>query len=144
MSTIYQAFIYFGNKDEDSSDNPYIWGKVITKSPKDENGNAVKNQGSLMIYGAKGISSGDCGRKVLLSRGLPGLYDLVPADKVEELLLELEMEIKDIPEVPLAETTASKSTVSREEASKKARAHRQARRGGQTMTTEESKVEQPA
>jgi hypothetical protein len=133
MSTIFQGFIYFGNKDEDSSENPYIWGKLISKTPKDDEGNDVKNPGSLMIYGAKGIQSGDCGRKVLLSRGIPGLYDLVPADKVDELLVELEMEIHEIPEVPVAESQAAKSSISREDASKKAREARQARRGAKSV-----------
>lgn len=147
MSTIYQGFLYFGNKDEDRSENPFIWANVITKQPKDEEGNPVKNPGGIMVYGAQGMKPGDCGRYLLLSRGIAGLYNFVPKDKAEELLVELEMEIKDVPEVPLAESTAARSTVSREEASKVAREARQARRGARSMATKEEpakKEEQPA
>ena len=85
-----------------------------------------------MLYGAKGMSQGDCEEVLLSARGVEGLFDVIPVDAAEKVLAKLNLGMADIPEVPLAESTSS--TVSRADASKRARERRRAR-GGASVDT---------
>lgn len=142
MSTLYRGIILFGSRDEDSNDTSFIWGRVITQSPKDEQGKPVQNPGSVMVYGAKGIGTGDCEEVLLMSRGIGGLYDLVPAAQQEKILNALGTTLDKIPEVPLAESSSTGRGISRDEARERARANRQARRNSRAVSPAVA-VEQP-
>ncbi len=129
-----QALVLFGSKDSDSSDNNFIWGRVMTANPVDEDGNKVKNPGSIMIYGAKGFSTGDCEQVVLVSRGIGGLYDLVPTDKATLVCTKMGTTIDKLPEPALAESRGARGN--RGDASAKASARRQARNGAASLLSQ--------
>lgn len=125
--TVFQATLMFSNRDEDTSETPFIWARVLTQNPLDAEGNPVKNPGSIMIYGSKGVTTGDIGTFLLLSRGIDGLYDFVTPEKETEVLKALGIAKKDLKVVPLVESTSA-AGVSRTEARERARTARMARR----------------
>lgn len=138
MSTVYKALVLVGKVDLDGSDSRFHWAKVISTSPKDSDGNPIKNPGNIMIYGAKGFSQGDCEELLLSARGVEGLFDVIPQDAAEKVLTKLNLTMEEIPEVPLAES--SSSSMSRAEASKRARERRRLRGAtvDNTVTEEET------
>ena len=142
MSTIYKALVLIGKADLDGGDSKFNWAKVISTNPKNSDGEPVKNPGNIMLYGAKGMGQGDCEEVLLSARGVEGLFDVIPVDAAEKVLTKLNLEMADIPEVPLAESTSS--TVSREEASKRARERRRQRGMDAASATEAEKETQMA
>lgn len=124
--TLFQALVLFGDKTEDRSEVTFIRARVLSDAPKDTDGQPVKNPAGINIYGAKGFSAGDCEHVVLLSRGIGGLYDLIPQDKVETVLAKMKKKIEQLPEVPLVESEAS--LMDRKEARKRAADHQRSKR----------------
>ena len=143
--SLFQALLLFGNKDEDRSEATFQWARVLTDNAKDADGKPVKNPASIMVYGAKGIAQGDCEDVILISRGIAGLYDLIPADKAEVVLKKMKKTRDQLPTVPLVESTAS--TKDRATASREARQsrteRRQARAGATAASSVMAEVEQP-
>ena len=138
-STIYKALILVGKVDLDSSDSKFNWAKVLTKNALDKDGNPVTNPGNIMIYGAKGLSLGDCEELLLSARGIDGLFDVIPAEATETVLEKMHLTMEEIPEVPLAESSAS--SMSRAEASKRARERRRQRGSDAAASATEAEKE---
>lgn len=137
-STIYRALVLINKADLDSSDSRFNWASVITTNPRDTEGNSVRNPGNIMLYGAKGMSQGDCEELLLKARGVEGLFDVIPVDAADKVLAKLNLTMEEIPEVPLAESSAS--SMSRAEASKRARERRRERAiSGATSSVEAEK-----
>lgn len=135
MASIYKAVLLFGNIDLDTGDTPqrYIWGNLISQNPKDDEGNPVRNPGGLMVYNAKGISPGDCEEVLLRSRGVGGLYDLIPAEAASKVLEKLGITMEDLDEVPVVESAST--SVDRKTARENARKRRQERSQRRAQTT---------
>lgn len=129
--SIYKVTCILGNKDLDSSDRPFQWATPVCKEAKDENGKAIKNPGSIYLYGTTkdmGLTSGKYAKLVVVSRGLGGLYNIVDPATATEMLADMGFDsIDDLPFIPLVESSSSSSTTNRAEARAKARAKREER-----------------
>ena len=138
--TYYRACVKMGNISEDSSDTPFIWGTVVSSYLQDEFGKPVSRPASIMIYGYTGVTPGRLHQCVLISRGIPGLFDMVHPDDVDEMLNVLGLKFKELPEPPVIEQEPI--SVDRGEARKKAREARKARKEMaaklKTIATEET------
>lgn len=136
MTNLYSALIITGQVDEDGSDNPFQWAQIISKNPVDAEGNSVQNPGSFMLYGLRGVPQGEVLNVTLMPRGVAGLYNVIAADKVAEILKYLGLKASDLKEPPCVEQIVNQAPGAREAARQRRTDRRQARRGSTAVMQE--------
>lgn len=131
MATIVRASLYLGNLDEDSAERPFIWGDVLSTSPKDMEGKAVKSPASFLVYNAGEFAKSG---KVLKGafKQTPGTPLLEYIHDTDDLLEALDLaDISELPEITCLERRQSGEALSPE--SIRARESRMSRRQARSM-----------
>ena len=139
-STLVKGLIQFGDIQEDSSEVSFIRGTLLSANPCDEQGNPVSNPGSIMVYSAKGLKTGDCEVALLIKRGLAGLYDFVQPENHDKILKAMNTTLEEIPEIPVVESQAS--TMDRTEARKRASEKRRKKQELRDLRLERSLIQE--
>lgn len=143
--SIYQALVLIGDASEDNGGTPFRWGTVISKNPTNSEGETVKNPASILLYGSLALKPGSIKRIAVVMKGIPGLYTVVDAESVSDLLTEMDLkDIKELPEIPVIESEVRPLSSEERAERRKKRGSRRAQNATTSTAVQEENVPQNA